>query len=71
MNKWTEILVGLVLVIGTILVAWYSGANSWTWLGLSWDFRSAAWVVLKGGFAWFVFFVGLLFLLLGISDLKN
>ena len=67
MNKWTEILVGLILVTGTILVGWYSGA---LW-GPFWDFRAAAWVVFKGGLAWFVFFIGLLFLLLGISDLKN
>ena len=71
MNKWVEILVGLILVIGTILIAWFSGVQQWNWLGLSWDFRQAAWVILKGGVAWFVFLIGVLFLLLGISDLKN
>ncbi len=67
MNKWVEILVGLILVIGTIIVGWYSGQ----WFGGFWDIKSAAWIVLKGGIAWFVFFIGLLFLLLGISDLKG
>ena len=67
MNKWTEILVGLILVIGTIILSWYSGVLG----GEFWNFRSAAWIVFKGGLAWFVFFLGLLFLLLGISDLKN
>ena len=67
MNKWTEILAGLVLVLGTIIIGWYSGS----WWGGFWDFRAAAWVVFKGGLAWFVFLIGLLFLMLGISDLKN
>ncbi len=67
MDKWVEILVGLILIIGTIVIGWYSGS----WWGGFWDFRSAAWVVLKGGLAWFLFFIGLLFLMLGISDLKG
>ncbi|MBS3066835.1 hypothetical protein J4205_03340 [Candidatus Pacearchaeota archaeon] len=71
MNKWAEILIGLILVIGMILIAWYSHVQSWTFLGLSWDFGSAAWVTIKGAVIWGVFFLGLLFLLLGISDLKN
>ncbi|MEM3113371.1 MAG: hypothetical protein QXI33_03025 [Candidatus Pacearchaeota archaeon] len=71
MNKWAEILIGLILVIGSILIAWYSGVMQWNWLGISWDFRHAAWITLKGGIFWGVFFIGLLFLLLGISDLKN
>mgnify|MGYP001569945552 CR=1 FL=1 len=71
MNKWFEILLGLILVLGTILIGWYSHTGSWTFLGLSWDFGSAAWLTLKGAVIWGVFFLGLLFLLLGISDLKN
>tara|TARA_Y100000310_G_scaffold337147_1_gene423438 strand:- start:1076 stop:1279 length:204 start_codon:yes stop_codon:yes gene_type:complete len=67
MNKWTEILLGLILIVGTFLVGWYSSS----WWGEFWNFRGAAWIVLKGGLAWFVFFLGLLFLMLGISDLKN
>jgi len=69
MNKWFEILFGLILLIGITLVVFYS--VDWTFLGLSWNFKSAAWEFLKGGIVWFVVMVGLLFLMLGISDLKN
>lgn len=69
MNKWTELLLGLILVIGAILVAWYS--QTWNWLGLSWNFWNPAWWVLKGGIFWFVAGIGALFILLGISDLKE
>jgi hypothetical protein len=69
MNKWTELLLGLILVIGTILVAFYS--QGWTALGMSWNFWNAAWVVLKGGVFWAIFGLGALFILLGLSDLKG
>ena len=71
MNKWLEIFLGLVFVIGAILVAWYSGVQNWQWFGISWNFKHAAWEVLKGGAFWFVVMIGLLFLMLGISDLKE
>jgi len=65
MNKWLELLVGLVLVVGAILVAYYSqGWGAWN----SWN---AAWEILKGGIVWFVVGIGLLLILLGISDLKG
>ena len=67
MNKWLEILVGLILIVGAILVAWYSPF----WWGSTWNFRHAAWEFLKGGVFWFVALIGLLFLMLGISDLKE
>jgi hypothetical protein len=66
MNKWIEILVGLILVIGCILVWAYSA--SW---GSFWNFGTAAWEFLKGGLIWFVIMIGILFLMLGISDLKE
>jgi len=66
MNKWFEIVIGLVLIIGAILIAWYSFA----W-GSFWNFRHAAWEFLKGGVFWIVVLVGFLFLMLGISDLKE
>jgi len=66
MNKWIELLLGLILVIGAIVTGWYS--VGW---GSFWDFRHAAWIVLKGGFFWFVVMIGLLFILLGISDLRE
>ena len=66
MNKWTELLIGLVLLIGVILFAWYSA--EW---GSFWNFRHAAWEFLKGGLVWMVALAGLLFIVLGISDLKE
>ena len=65
MNKWTELLVGLILVVGAVVVAFYSQA----W-GI-WNFWNAAWAVLKGGVFWMFVMIGLLFILLGISDLKG
>jgi hypothetical protein len=66
MNKWAELLLGLILLIGVILFAWYSVA----W-GNFWNFRHAAWEFLKGGVVWFVALIGVLFIMLGISDLKS
>ncbi|MEK6836400.1 MAG: hypothetical protein AABX94_01895 [Nanoarchaeota archaeon] len=65
MNKWSELLVGLILVVGAILVAYYS--QSWG----SWNFWNAAGEFFKGGIFWLVTMIGALFILLGISDLKN
>ena len=60
MNKWVELLLGLILVIIPIVfVAYYS---SW-WL--------AALSVLKGSLFWGIIGIGVLFILLGISDLKD
>ena len=61
MNKWLEILLGLILVIVPI----YVWAVNWIGLG------AAALEFLKGGIVWAVIIIGLLFLLLGISDLKE
>ncbi len=61
MNKWLEILLGLILVNGAILV-W--GLNLWS-------FGEAALMFLKGGLVWIVLMIGALFLLLGIIDLKE
>lgn len=60
MNKWLEILVGLILIVSAVLVAFYF--PSWF---------SAAIAVLKGGILWFVLGIGLLFLMLGISELRG
>lgn len=65
MNKWLEILVGLVLSIGAILIWAYT-------IGLGfWDFGTPAWEFFKGGLIWFVIMIGVLLLMLGISDLKE
>ncbi len=65
MNKWSELLIGLILIIGVIIFSWYS--QQWG----TFNFWNAAWEVLKGGIVWFILGVGFLFVLLGISDLKG
>lgn len=65
MNKWIELLVGLVLLVGAIIFAFYS--QNW---GV-WNFWTPAWDFLKGGLVWMVLLIGALFVLLGISDLKG
>lgn len=66
MNKWFEILFGLILLIGGIFVWYYS--LEW---GSFWNFGTAAWELVKGGVLWGVLLIGLLFIILGISDLKE
>ena len=65
MNKWTELLVGLLLVIVPIVIAFYS--QMWG----AWDFWTAAGTFFKGGLFWLLVMIGALFILLGISDLKG
>ena len=65
MNKWMELLVGLILVLVPIVIAFYSQA----WGAL--NFWTAAGEFFKGGLFWFVIMIGVLFLLLGISDLRE
>ena len=67
MNKWFELFFGLILLIGAILVWAFSGQ----YLGEFWNFGNAAWIFFKGGLIWMVVMIGLLFILLGISDLKD
>ncbi len=71
MNKWTELIVGLVLLIGTILIAGYFSIYNQELGGINFNFLSAAWIFLKGGIFWFIILIGFLFILLGISDLKG
>ncbi len=63
MNKWLEILLGLILVVGTIALV-LEGMPLASWGIATLDF-------LKGGVVCFVVLIGLLFLILGISDLKE
>ena len=67
MNKWIELLFGLILLIGAILLGYYSTVLEWGF----WDFGRPAWIFFKGGLIWFVAMIGLLFIMLGISDLKE
>jgi predicted phage tail protein len=62
MNRWLELLFGLVLLIGTILVASF-------WFPQAWGIP--AWNFFKGGLIWFVGLLGMLFIMLGISDMKD
>ncbi len=65
MNKWIELLIGLILIIGVILLSFLT-------LGFpTWDFGNPAWNFLKGGIVWALGLLGILFILLGISDLKG
>jgi hypothetical protein len=69
MNKWAELFVGLILVIVSLVVAFYS--KTWIGWGISFNFWTPAGEFLKGGIFWVVFLVGALFILLGISDIKG
>jgi len=66
MNKWAELLIGLVILLGIILFAWFSPS-----LGTFWDFKHAAWEFVKVGFIWFVIGIGLIFIVLGLNDLRS
>ena len=46
-------------------------AAVYAWMVNLWGFGEAALEFLKGGIIWFVIMIGLLFLMLGISDLKE
>lgn len=61
MNKWLEILVGLILIVAAV----------YAWLANPWNLGIAALSFLKGGIVWLAILIGLLFLMLGISDLKG
>jgi hypothetical protein len=61
MNKWVEILLGLIFLNGTIFVWW----NNY------FQFGDAALSFLKGGLIWLVLGIGLVLIMLGISDLKE
>jgi hypothetical protein len=61
MNKFTEILMGLILVVVPI----------YAWITNFWGVGDAAATFFKGGLVWMLILIGALFLMLGISDLKN
>jgi hypothetical protein len=66
MNKWAELLLGLAIVIVVIVLSWYSA-----YLGGFWNFRHAAWELFKGAIVWVLLGIGFIFIVLGISDLKE
>jgi hypothetical protein len=61
MNKWIKLLLGLLVLNATVLVC----------LNDFFGFRSAALTLLKGGVVWIVFFIGILLIFLGITELKE
>jgi len=61
MNKFIEILIGLVLLILPIYV----------WIIDFAGFGDSALIVLKGGIVWGFLLVGIIFLLIGLSSLKD
>jgi len=71
MNKWLELIIGLVIVVAMILIGWASDAYAWTLFGKDLNFLHAAWLFLKGAVFWMIAGIGILLILLGISDLKE
>ncbi len=71
MNKWLKILVGLLLMVGMVVIAYYSTAHDWAIAGKSLNVWHAGWEFLKGGIFWLVMLVGLLLVMLGVSDVKS
>ena len=71
MNKWLELIIGLVSLIAIIVIAWASSAYSWVWLGKDLNLLHSAWIFLKGGLFWFITMIAILLILLGINDLKE
>ena len=61
MNKIIEILIGIILLAAPIYVG---GMNLW-------GFGSAALIFLKGGLIWLVLLIGIILVILGITDLKD
>ncbi len=71
MNRWVELLLGLVIVVAMVIIGWASAAYSWTIFGKDLNFLHAAWIFLKGAIFWLIVSIGILLILLGISDLKE
>ena len=71
MNKWTELLLGLVIVVGLVYFSWASSAYQWVLFGKDFNFLHAGWEFLKGGIFWLIMMIGLLLIVLGINDLRD
>ena len=61
MNKWIEILLGLIFLNGAIFVWWTN----------FWNFGESALAFFRGGLVWLVVLIGFVLIMLGISDLKG
>ena len=71
MDKWFELLLGLILLVGMIFVAWASSAYSWVVFGKNLDLLHSAWLFLKGAVFWMVIMIAFLLIVLGINDLRE
>jgi hypothetical protein len=61
MNKYLEILIGLIALLAPIYM----------WITNTSGFGSAATYFLKGGLVWLFIGIGAMFLIIGLSDLKD
>jgi hypothetical protein len=66
MDKWLELILGIILFNLSIYL-WISSST----LGNFWDFGMAAWILFKGTLLWVLVLTGILFLVLGINDLRK
>ena len=71
MNKWSELFLGLLLLVAVILVSWASAAYSWTIFGRDFNLLHAGWIFFKGGIFWLMTMISVLLIVLGINDLKE
>ncbi len=63
MNKWLELFLGLILLAGVVALV-LPGMPLQSW-------GTSALTVLKGGLAWIVALIGLILIILGISEIKG
>jgi hypothetical protein len=63
MNKWSELVLGLILLVGIIALV-FPGMPLESW-------GTSALILLKGGLAWIIALVGLILIVLGISEIKG
>ena len=61
MNKFITILIGLILLIVPI----------YAWIVNFADFGTAALIFLQGGIVWLLILIGAVFLMIGLSSLKD
>jgi hypothetical protein len=63
MNKWFELIFGLILLAGTIALI-FPGMPLESW-------GTSALMILKGGLVWIVALIGLILIILGINEIKD
>ncbi len=61
MNKWLELLLGMILFLAPVVLV-LNNLNTW---------GKATWQFIQGGLVISVLAMGLMFILLGISDISN